>query len=119
MFEHRSDPLLPRRQFLRRVARNLFAAIVVIVLSLLAGMLGYHDLERLPWADAYVNAAMLLSGMGPLESPTTLAGKVFAGTYALYCGLVVILLAGVLLGPFVHRMLHRFHLDRDAAKRKP
>lgn len=119
MFEHRAEPLLPRRQFLRRVARNLLAAIAVIALSLLAGMLGYHDLEHLPWADAYVNAAMLLSGMGPLESPTTLAGKIFAGTYALYCGLVVIFLAGVLLGPFVHRMLHRFHLDRDAAKRKP
>lgn len=119
MYERRTDPLLPRRQFLRRVVRNLLAAIAVIALSLLAGMLGYHGFEHLGWADAYVNAAMLLSGMGPLESPVTLAGKLFAGTYALYCGLVVIFIAGVLLGPFVHRMLHRFHLDRDAAKRKP
>ena len=118
MYEHRTDPLLPRRQFLRRVARNLLAAIAVIALSLLMGMLGYHGFEHLGWADAYVNAAMLLSGMGPLESPATLAGKLFAGTYALYCGLVVIFLAGVLLGPFVHRMLHRFHLDREAARRK-
>ncbi len=119
MYEHHNDPLLPRRQFLHRVARNLLAAIAVIALSLLAGMLGYHGFEHLGWADAYVNAAMLLSGMGPLESPATQAGKLFAGTYALYCGLVVIFLAGILLGPFVHRMLHRFHLDREAASRKP
>lgn len=113
MWEHRSQPLATRRVFLRRVGRNLLAAAVVVAVSLGIGMLGYHHYAALGWADAYVNAAMILSGMGPLATPQTLAAKLFAGTYALYCGLLVVFLAGVLLAPFAHRLLHRFHLDRS------
>ncbi len=118
MWERRSEPLAPRKTFLRRVGRNLLAAAVVVTLSLGVGMLGYHHFASLGWADAYLNAAMILSGMGPVATPQTLGAKLFAGTYALYSGLLVVFLAGVLLAPFAHRLLHRFHLDRDPQQRK-
>jgi len=85
------------------------------VTALLVGMIGYHYLEGMAWIDAYANAAMILSGMGPLDPPKTASGKLFAGTYALYSGLAVILAAGILFTPVVHRMLHKFHLEDDTA----
>jgi Co/Zn/Cd efflux system component len=83
----------------------------VVAASLAIGMAGYHGLERLSWLDSFLNAAMLLGGMGPLAAPQTYAGKLFAGCYALYCGLVVIAVAGIVLVPVAHRILHRFHLE--------
>lgn len=85
--------------------------IILIALSLLAGMLGYHSFVGLPWIDAFLNASMILSGMGPLASPQTFAGKFFAGVYALYSGLALILVAGVILAPVIHRLFHHFHLE--------
>ena len=85
----------------------------MIAASLAIGMAGYHGLERLSWLDSFLNAAMLLGGMGPLAAPQTDAGKLFAGCYALYCGLVVIAVAGIVLAPVAHRILHRFHLERE------
>jgi hypothetical protein len=85
----------------------------LIAASLLAGMAGYHALERLSWIDAFLNAAMLLGGMGPVAVPVTDGGKVFAGLYALYCGLVVIAVAGIVLVPVAHRILHRFHVEEE------
>ena len=79
--------------------------------SLVVGMWGYWYFEGLTWLDAFLNAAMLLGGMGPLESPRTTGGKIFAGGYALYSGMVVLVAAGVLLAPVLHRFLHRFHLE--------
>jgi hypothetical protein len=79
-------------------------------------MVGYHYSEGLSWIDAFANASMILSGMGPLDPPKTWDGKVFAGCYALYSGLVVILAAGILFTPVVHRMLHKFHMDDDKGK---
>jgi hypothetical protein len=111
MFEHRSAPLLSQRAFLGRIARSLLVGAVLIAMSLLAGMVGYHALERLPWIDAFLNAAMLLGGMGPVAMPQTEGGKLFAGFYALYCGLMVIIVAGIILAPVAHRILHRFHLE--------
>jgi hypothetical protein len=111
--ESRTQPLLSRREFAARLAKNFGVATAFIGLSLLAGMAGYHWLEDLTWVDAYVNASMILSGMGPLDAPKTGAGKLFAGTYALYSGLAVILAAGLLLTPVAHRMLHKFHLGED------
>jgi len=111
MYEHRSQPLLPRRLFLLRVALSAGIALVVIGLSLLAGMVGYHSLERLGWADAFLNASMLLGGMGPVNAPLSVEGKLFAGCYALYCGLVVIVVAGLLLAPVLHRVMHRLHME--------
>ena len=86
-------------------------AVSVVAGSLLLGMSGYVWFERLSWLDAFLNAAMLLGGMGPVTMPVTRGGKLFAGVYALYAGLVFLAVAGLLLTPVAHRMLHRFHWD--------
>jgi hypothetical protein len=108
-YEAKHEPLLSRRAFAQRLGRNFAIVVMLIGVSLLAGMAGYHYLEGLPWIDAFANAAMILSGMGPLNPVQTWYGKLFAGLYALYCGLVVIVAAGVLFAPILHRMLHHFH----------
>jgi hypothetical protein len=116
MYERHNQPLISRRLFARRVARSLAAGALIIAVSLSVGMLGYRWLENMPWIDAFANAAMILSGMGPLEPLKTDGGKLFAGLYAIYSGLAVILIAGVVFAPVVHRFLHRFHLDPDSRK---
>jgi len=83
----------------------------LLVASLALGMLGYMAFEHLSWIDAFLNASMLLGGMGPVNLPQTAAGKLFAGLYALYAGLVFIVTAALLLAPVLHRVLHRFHWD--------
>lgn len=111
-YEHNHEPLMPWRDFLlRRVARSLTLGLAVIAISLLAGMLGYRIAEGMDWLNAFLNAAMLLGGMGPVDALHTSGGKIFAGIYALYSGLVVIFVAGLLFAPFAHRLLHRFHLE--------
>ena len=90
----------------------------VVVVSLVIGMGGYHYFEGLDWLDAYLNAAMLLGGMGPVDPIRTTGGKVFAGLYALYAGMIVIVAAGILIAPAFHRFLHRFHLEEDEKRRK-
>jgi len=112
-----NPPLLRPEHRAARVtlARRLFlcvcAAGLLIGLSLLGGMAGYHYLERMTWLDAFVNASMILSGMGPAIELHTTGGKLFAGCYALYSGLVLILATGLILAPIVHFVLHRFHLE--------
>lgn len=110
-FEHRAQPLIPERQFMIRLAHSGIISLAFIALSLLIGMAGYRMFEGLSWMDAFLNAAMLLGGMGPVNAPVTSGGKLFAGLYALYCGLAVILVAGVMLAPIAHRILHRFHME--------
>jgi hypothetical protein len=112
MFERRNQPLLPLRAFYGRLAQSAGVGAGLVAVSLAIGMAGYHALEHLAWIDAFLNAAMLLGGMGPVNAPVTAAGKLFAGLYALYCGLVVIISAGVILAPVAHRFLHRFHLEQ-------
>jgi len=90
---------------------HFIASLTLVVVSLFLGMLGYHYYEELSWRDAFLNAAMLLGGMGPVESPQTDGGKLFAGFYALYAGLVFLIAAGVILAPALHRMLHLFHWE--------
>jgi len=111
MYESRKQPLLPSGLFARRMARHFAAAGVLIAASLGLGMAGYAGFEHLGWLDAFLNSAMLLGGMGPVNMPQTSAGKLFAGLYALYAGLVVIVVAGLMLAPVAHRLLHRFHLE--------
>jgi hypothetical protein len=113
MFEHHRQPLLPRTAYYRRLARYTISGFMIILVSLLIGMIGYHTLESQPWIDAFVNASMLLGGMGPVGELHTPAGKIFAGCYALYSGLVFLLSAGVMFAPAVHRLFHRFHLDLE------
>jgi hypothetical protein len=110
-YEQRNERLLPRRQFVRRLALHAVFVIGLGTVSLLVGMAGYHWLEGLSWIDSFLNAAMILGGMGPVAPLVTPAGKLFAGLYALYSGMVLLVMVGVLLAPVVHRLLHRFHLD--------
>ena len=117
-FESRNKPLLPRRAFLLRLARSFVAGLGLVAISLAAGMAGYHFLESLSWLDAFVNASMILSGMGPLANPQTTGGKLFAGCYALYSGLVVIIIAGIIFAPLFHRFLHKFHVEDEAEAEK-
>jgi hypothetical protein len=113
VYEHRTDALLPQSAFYGRLAQSAAVAAGLVAASLAIGMAGYHLFEDLAWVDAFLNAAMLLGGMGPVDNPITTAGKLFAGLYALYCGLVVIVTAGIILAPLAHRALHRFHLERQ------
>lgn len=119
MFEHHKSPLLPFRLFLLRFLRSLAIGLSALFLSLGIGMTGYHYYENLPWVDAFVNAAMILSGMGPLSPLYTNAGKIFAGCYALYSGLVFIVILGIILAPLIHRLYHQFHIamaSQEASK---
>ncbi|HWW94884.1 MAG TPA: hypothetical protein VN375_16065 [Vicinamibacteria bacterium] len=111
MYEHRREPLMPQRAFLGRMAKHALGAVVLGFGALCVGMAGYHWLEGLSWVDAYLNAAMILGGMGPVAELHTTAGKIFAGSYALFAGVVFLVVAGVVLAPIVHRALHRFHAD--------
>jgi hypothetical protein len=113
MYEKRLERLASTQVFARRVGRHAVTVAVLVVLSLAIGIAGYHGLEALPWVDAFLNAAMLMGGMGPVDTLHTTAGKLFASAYALYCGLVLLVAAGVLFAPVLHRLLHRFHLTTE------
>jgi hypothetical protein len=109
MYEHRKQRLLSRTEFRKRVGRHGLVAIGVLVFGLGIGVLGYHCLAHLSWIDSLLNASMILGGMGPVDPLPTNAAKIFASCYALFSGLAFIGIVSVLLAPFVHRMLHRFH----------
>ena len=113
MFEHRSERRISRRSFARRLLRYLLISAAIIGVSLAVGIVGYEHFEHLALRDAFLNAAMLLGGMGPIKTDLTPAGKVFAGFYALYAGLIFVVAAGVLLAPVVHRLLHSVHCDLE------
>ncbi len=109
MYESRSQPPIRRRQFALRLLVHAGLAAALLAVSLAIGIAGYMGFERFPFLDALLNSAMLLGGMGPVNPPVTLGGKLFASLYALYAGLVFIITAALLLTPLVHRLLHRFH----------
>lgn len=116
MFEHRKDRLLPRREFVLRLGWSIAAGIGLILVSLSIGMVGYHTLAGLSWIDSFLDAAMILSGMGPVSPLHGDAAKLFAGCYAIYCGITLIATTGVILAPVIHRSLHKFHLEWDGDK---
>lgn len=113
MYERRSHRPIAPALFARRMAVHGVTAVGLVTGSLLLGMTGYTYFEHLAWRDAFLNAAMLLGGMGPVDAPKSDGGKLFAGVYALYAGLVFLVVAGLLLAPFVHRLLHKFHWDSE------
>lgn len=85
----------------------------VVAATVLVGMTGYHGFERMSWLDAFANASMIASGMGPLAPLATSGGKLFAGFYALFCGIVLIAAAGLILTPVFHRALHSLHIEDE------
>ncbi len=114
MYEKRHHPIASSRFFIRRLLRHGVLASLLMSGSLMVGILGYHWLEGLSFVDAFVNAAMLMGGMGPVDTMHSDAAKLFAGCYALYCGLVLLVTTGILAAPVLHRLLHQFHMtDRD------
>jgi hypothetical protein len=111
MYERRCHRPLSQRSFIARLLRHFALAALLLALSLWLGMAGYEHYEHLAWRDAFLNASMLLGGMGPVNNPVTPDGKLFAGCYALYAGLIFIISASIILAPVLHRMLHVFHCD--------
>src|SRR5262245_53674102 len=117
MYEHRSEPPLSRTAFVARMLRHFLLAIGFVVFSMGVGMLGYLYFEPeqvKTFHDAFLDAAMLLGGMGPIDTPTTHGGKIFAGLYALYAGLFFLVIMGLLFAPVLHRLLHRFHWEESS-----
>ena len=111
MYETKKQHPIARTKFVRRLLTHFLGAVIVLGVSLVFGIWGYMFFERLAWRDAFLNAAMLLGGMGPVNDPETDGGKLFAGIYALYAGLVFIITAALLFTPILHRLLHKFHWD--------
>ena len=112
-FERMHEPLAPRRTFLMRLVNHFSLALACTVVSLAIGTFGYHWLARAAWVDAFLNASMLLGGMGPVGDIPTTAGKLFASFYALYAGLMFITVSGIVLSPLLHRLLHKFHIPDE------
>jgi hypothetical protein len=113
MFERHHEKLLPRSLFIRRLAKYALISLSLIIVSLVIGMIGYHALEGYSWVDSFLNAAMLMGGMGQVNVLHTDAGKIFAGIYAIYCGLVELVAIGIFAAPIIHRFLHHFHLESE------
>ena len=113
MFEHHSQKLLSPFQFLVRFIISAVIALLIIGASLAIGIVGYHYTEGLSWIDSFLNASMILTGMGPVSPLQHNSAKIFAGCYALYSGIAFITTSGVLLAPFLHRLFHMFHMSMD------
>ena len=111
-FESSSHALLPWRLFLFRVARHGGIALAFILVSMMAGMAGYHAFAGLSWMDSFLNASMILTGMGPVNPMQSNTAKIFSGIYALYSGIAFLTAVAFLFAPILHRMFHKFHLDR-------
>jgi len=113
-FEQKHEALLPRREFYARLARSGGITVLIVAFSLAIGSAGYHFFAGLTWIDALLNAAMILTGMGPVDPMRSAAGKLFATFYALYSGVAFLSMMAVLIAPVFHRFLHRFHVAEDA-----
>lgn len=111
MFERSYQPLISRREFIRRMYRYAVIAVSIVAVSWLIGILGYKITEGLSWVDSILNAAMILGGMGPVNELHTVAGKLFASVYALFSGIVFLVSVSIFLAPLYHRLIHHFHLE--------
>lgn len=114
-YEGRNEPLISRSAFARRMTLHFLIVVAGLGVSLLVGIIGYAALAGLPPVDAFLNAAMILGGMGPVDQLTSDAAKVFAGLYAIYSGVFFIAMAGIIAAPIAHRVLHDFHIDPKAS----
>jgi len=116
MYDKPHRPLAPLRVFIRRILYNLAIGFTIIACSLGLGMSGYSYFEGMNAVSAYENAAMILSGMGPVDTINTTGGKIFAGSYALFSGIVFLVVIAIIMAPIFHRFFHRF-LIRDLKAR--
>ncbi|QIT54905.1 hypothetical protein HC341_06550 [Aquisalimonas sp. 2447] len=113
MYERKHQPLLPTREFLRRLGRHLIGAIAVLLISLGPGVIGFGVLGGHDWDQAFANAVLMLGGLGPLDLPETSGGRFFVGLFGFYSGLVFAAFLGILILPIIHRLLHHFHLNEQ------
>ena len=118
-YEKCNQKPLTKLAFILRFARSVITVLLIVGVALLLGMIGYRETEGYTWTDAYLNASMILGGMGPVNPVVTEAGKIFAGSYALFSGLAFLVLAGLLFAPIAHRILHGFHYDADKKSDNP
>ncbi len=102
-----------RRVFFTRLMRNISLSFSLVAISLVVGMCGYRYFEGMTWVDAYTNAAMILSGMGPVSPLNTEEGKIFAGTYALFSGIFFLIFIAIIAAPLFHHFFHKLLL-RDS-----
>lgn len=114
--ESKHQPLAPHHVFISRLMRNFLYGVAMTMVSLGLGMWGYHYFESMTWVDAYANAAMILSGMGPVSNLQTNAGKIFAGTYALFSGVVFLIIVAIIFAPVFHRFFHKLHIEDAKTK---
>jgi hypothetical protein len=112
MYEHRRDAMLPFPAFVQRVIGHAAAALGILAFGVIVGMAGFRWSEHYSWLDAFLNTCMLLGGMGQVSPIVTSGGKIFAGCFALFAGLVFIGVSTLLVAPFAHRVIHRLHLER-------
>ena len=113
MYESKNDPLLPRHHFRRRLVQHVFYALLILFVTLAIGVIGHIALEEISWHDAFITTTFIISGLGTLVMPTTVAGKVFIAIYSLLVNLVLIGTLATVLAPIAHRLAHKFHLDDD------
>ncbi len=109
--ERRRQPVLPARQFAWRLARACLVWVALTVIGLTIGMAGYGLTEGMSLIDSFVNAAMILSGMGPVAELKTTGGKLFAGAYAIFSGLLIVVATGFIIAPVLHRVMHLLHVE--------
>jgi hypothetical protein len=112
MYENKKQPLVSRKIFLNRLTKTFFFAMLILFICLMIGVVGYHYTSDIPWLDSLHNASMILSGMGPVVTIDTVAGKWFSSFYALFSGVAFITNIGILLAPVVHRFFHKIHLEQ-------
>ncbi len=110
MYEPHREPV-PQRIFIKKIVRSFFAGLGLAIASLMIGILGYRYFEDMTWVDAYLNASMILSGMGPADTLKNTNGKIFAGTYALFSGIIFLIVMAIIFAPVFHRFFHRIHLE--------
>jgi hypothetical protein len=113
MYENRHSRPISRKQFVRRLSRNIFFAFIVLVFSLALGTAGYHELGHLSWIDSFYNSSMIIAGMGPANELGSGMAKLFASFYAIYCGVAFLSVSAMVLVPVFHRVLHKFHFKTD------
>jgi hypothetical protein len=118
MYEHRSETLLPVRKFVHRLLLHGLVALAATAFALGIGIWGYHCFDELSWLDSFLNASMILGGMGPVNEMHCTAAKLFAGFYALFAGLFFVGIVSIIMFPIIHRFLHVLHLDADEKKQR-